>query len=131
MDQEVLVREKLDATGRVLLELQDIFPLNVSFLVAMEDSESPMLYIVLEDSDQADAVYRAILRIANEKADPNFDPFSVTVVGADDPMAQSALKFIAKHGKFFSTHTSGKIFGQAGVDRAYIYGSPLTPAHVG
>jgi hypothetical protein len=88
----------------MLLELQNQFSLTFALLVAMEDSESPMFYVVLDDIGQDDAVYREILRIANSQGDPNFDPFSVAVVGTDDSMAQSASKFIEKYGKFFSTH---------------------------
>ena len=131
MDQEVLVRERTDSAGRVLLKLQDKFPVRVGFLIAMYDSETPMMYVVLDDPSLSNSVYREILQIAKESPDPNFDPFSVTVVGDDDPMAQSALEFIARHGTTFSTNTSGHVFGQPGVSRVYIFASPLTPTHVG
>lgn len=126
MDQEVLVRENISAAGRMVLELQERFSVRAAFLAVVEGAETPMLYVVIGDESEEEQVYRAILRLAKEKPDPNFDPFSVTVVGTDDPMAKAAMEFITKHGNAFSTRTSGRYFGQAGIEKVYIFASPLT-----
>jgi hypothetical protein len=130
MGQEILVKENISAAGRAVLELQSHFSVKSAFLAVIEGSDNPMLYVVLDDMTEEDKVYRAVLRFARECPDPNFDPFSITVVGTEDPMAQAALDFTAKHGSVFSTTTSGRYFGQAGIERVYIFASPLNLSHI-
>ena len=131
MDSGTLVREKLDAAGRMGLHLQDArFPIETAFMVALSGVENARLYIVVNDLSQSEALYGEIIDSAQLTQDPNFNPFLVEVVGSVDPIAKAVLDFVAKHGSRFSTYASGRSLGQSGVDQVYIFASPLTAMHV-
>jgi hypothetical protein len=124
MDQDPLVREKIDAGAEFLKRFRKTTPVQAAFwLKPAEDDGRWNLYLWSEKfSDQNfDLAYGEVLRLAKTLQDPNFDPFEVRILRGENALAQAAIDVYKRYPAKVPTHFNGRSFGGVSVDGVYIY----------
>lgn len=122
--------EKIDAGRTFLTEFEKKIPIQAAFWI--KDSEEGRWYLYVA-SDQINdhnikVAYGEVLRIARTMRDPNFDPFQVKAIGADNPLARAAMDVLQRYPGRLATHFHSRVFGGVGVEEGYIYPSPIAVA---
>lgn len=126
MDQGTLVSERIEAAGRFLEEFAKTTPVVVAYWVE-EDEGRPWTLFIASDPMEAKNIqmnYREVMRISQELNDPNFDPFRVTLVGLDDPMAGAVLEIYKGHSAKIPLRLRGRTVGDVYIEDAYLVRGP-------
>jgi hypothetical protein len=127
VDQEPLVREQIDAGARFLAEFQKVVPIQSAFWVKESEASDWFLYVASDQitDDNFDVLYGDVLPIAMPLRGPWFDPFSVKLIGSDDPLAKTAATMHQRFPGLIGTHFGGSGVWPPFVERVYLYPSPL------
>jgi len=123
MDQDPLVMEQIDAGARFLREFGESIPVRAAFWLKAGEGGQWYLYVASEQVDEGDlgVTYGEVLRAARTMPDPNFDPFRVKLIGADNPLARAASDILRLYTGRMATRLRGRVFGGIFVDEVYIY----------
>lgn len=132
MDQNLLVVEQIKA-GRQLLDcVEEQIPVAAAAWVLREGALEWRLYIVTKELSHAasrdfDSVLRDVLA-----AQPSLwiAPHQVLLVGSEHPAGRDAIKMKSRDPGSALIRFDGGVFGNAGVEQAFIYGVSLTPQAV-
>jgi hypothetical protein len=127
MDQEPLVIEQIDAGRKFLDVFEKYAPVRVAFWLKPSEDAGWYLHVASEriDFENLPRAYTEVLRMAQEVVDPNFDPFRVKLIGADDPLARAALDVYRRYPARIPTRFQGRVFGGMNVEGVYIYPPPV------
>ena len=93
MDQGPLVKEQIEAGAKFLDEFHKYAPVCAAFWIKKNEDSPWELYVASEHINEKNTklTYGEVLRISGMMTDPNFNPFRVTLLPADDPMVKTAL----------------------------------------
>lgn len=136
MGQDTLVTDELDS-GRKLVErlAGEGFDVSLAFWLKETDAGQWFLYLsspVVNDKGPTIA-YRIVLPVVEGMSELGIDPFSVKVVGVNDPITTAAREvikpripdspFAVKNPKPYAgmTRFAGATLGGVSIDGAYIY----------
>jgi hypothetical protein len=127
MDQGPLVVSQIDAGTKFLGELQTFIPIQSALWVKEQDDGEWSLYVASDKvtDDNFDVAYGEVLRIVGRMGEPQFDPFQVKLIGADDPLAKAALGVSRQLPGRVATRFDGRVFGGLPVEEVYIYPLPI------
>ena len=132
MDQEPLVREQIDAAGKVIDELVKLIPVRAAFWLKADEDSHWDLYIATDGVKNLGtaAAYEVIGKAADAVDDPNFDLFRVRVklIGMKDPLARAALEMHQRYPQRIPIFRWGENFGKMVVQGLYLYPPPVPAA---
>lgn len=131
MDQGPLVTEQIEAGAKFLAEFGKYVPVQAAFWLKDSEGGEWYLYVASEriTDDNFDRAYGEVARITDELQDPNFDPFQVKVIGAEDRLARAAREYQRRFPGKTPPRLRDDIFGGIHVEQAYFYPLPI-PASV-
>jgi hypothetical protein len=127
MDSEPLVSEQIDAGAKFLAEFGKYAPVLAAFWVKHSDDSHWSLYVASDqiNDDNYGLAYGEVLRLTTQPPAVPLDPFLVTVVGADDPLAQAVLELMKKHTGRSPIRANGRSLGGLSIDGVYVYPMPI------
>jgi hypothetical protein len=130
MDQGPLVTEQIDAGARFLADFSKYVPVQAAFWLKDSEEGRWNLYVASDriTDDNFDRAYDEVARITDELQDPNFNPFQVKLIGAEDRLAKAAVEIQRRFPGKVPPRLRGEIFGGMSVDEVYFYPSPLPAA---
>lgn len=126
MDQGTLVSAQIEAAGRFLEEFAKTTPVVAAYWVEEDEGGSWTLFIASDPMDAKDIQrnYTEVMRISQELNDPNFAPFSVTIVGLDNPMVRAVLDIYKGHSAKIPLRVRWRRVGDVYIEDAYLVRGP-------
>lgn len=127
MDQGPLVAEQIDAGALLARDFDRYKPVRAAFWLKQNEDSFWYLYIASDqiDGSNVDLAYGEVIRLVGEMNNPNFDPFRVKVIRADDPIAQSVLEIQAAYPAAKVAIRRNHVWvGRMLADELYIYPLP-------
>ncbi len=128
MDQEPLVKERIEGGVKFLAEFEKRFPLLAAYWCKRDEESRWALHIAsdrINDTNRDDA-YGEIVRAAGAIQDPNFNLFQVTLIKADDPLVRAVAELRRRYPGRIPAHYHGWHFSGAYAEEIYIYPLPAS-----
>lgn len=123
MDKNSLVAELIEAGARFLDEFEKSYPIAIAFWLKDRDESRWYLHVASDqvpDTKKKEA-YGAVLRIASQLRDPNFDAFHVKLRKVSDPIVKFAIDFQRRHPGRIATQFNVPTFEGVDVEGMYLY----------
>jgi len=126
MDQELLVKEQVEAALRFLREFSKYAPIKSAAWLRETDSGRWYLYVVSDSiTDQnVDVAYGEVLRIAGALEKPRIDPFRVRIIAGNSSVADRILEIQQRH-ETGTTPAPWQPLEPLGAEDAHVYDMPV------
>lgn len=123
MDQGPLVIEATDAGAELVRRLNKFATVEAAFWAKASEESRWYLYIASDQLNDAnmDVAYGEVLRLAEEMANPHFDPFHVNLITTSDPLARAALDLLRRYPGLMPARLGATNFGGLSVEDVYLY----------
>ena len=127
MDQGTLVSARIEAADRFLEEFAKTTPVVAAYWVEEEEGKPWTLFIASDpmEAKNIQTNYREVMRVSQEMNDPNFAPFSVTLVGLDNPMVRAVLEIYKGHSAKIPRRVHWRTVGDVYIEDAYLVRGPM------
>ena len=128
MDQDVLVRDEIEAGAELVRRFNERTPLSAAFWAKASDEGTWFLFLA---SDQFEAsvrgeAYGEVTRLAREMNHPSFDPFHIKLIGTSNPLAKATLDIYRRYASILPTRLGPHYLGNEMMEGVYIYPEPAT-----
>src|SRR5579872_1354770 len=129
MAQGALVTEKIEAGAGFLKRFGKFAPIEAAFWLKADEDDFWKLNVWSYEITDAnfDLAYGEVLRLARAIANPNFDPFEVTLLRGGTELAQAAIDIHKQYPAKTAAHFQNRVFGGKTVAEVYVY--PPFDAH--